>query len=109
MSKGLQKRVEIREKRLQTILTYHGDAKGLVEGSEKNELKIGRFNFSQCGNCQQGCAIMQVYSVLDAAVVSHSPIGCYAGISANYFTNTNVAQMRGKKEFNHHIIYTNIQ
>lgn len=109
MSKGLQKRVEIREKRLQTILTYHGDAKGLVEGSEKNELKIGRFNFSQCGNCQQGCAIMQVYSVLDAAVVSHSPIGCYAGISANYFTNTNVAQMRGKRDFHHHGICTNIQ
>lgn len=109
MAARLTKKVEIREKRLQTILTYNGDAKGLVEGSEKNELKIGRFKFSQCGNCQQGCALMQIYSIWDAAVVSHSPIGCYAGISENYFVNNNVSKMRGNRPFFHHGICTNIQ
>lgn len=109
MGTGLAKRVEIREKRLQTILTYNGDAKGLVEGSEKNSLKIGRFGFSQCGNCQEGCALMQVYSVHDAAVVVHSPLGCFGGIALRYLTFQKVAQNRGKKDFTHHAICTNIQ
>ena len=46
MAAGLAKTVEIREKRLQTILTYNGDAKGLVEGSANNTLKIGKLKFS---------------------------------------------------------------
>lgn len=109
MGTGLAKRVEIREKRLQTILTYRGDAKGLVEGSEKNSLKIGRFRFTQCGNCQEGCALMQVYSVLDAAVVVHSPIGCYGGLVIQYQNFQKVAQIRGNRTFSHHAICTNIQ
>ncbi|MBQ8679715.1 MAG: nitrogenase [Treponema sp.] len=107
--KGLQKRVEIREKRLQTILTYQGDAKQLVEGSEKNTLKIGKLKFSQCSNCQEGCALMQIYSILDAAVVSHSPIGCYAAISTRFLGNNVVSKMRGNRPFLHHGICTNIQ
>ena len=109
MGTGLAKRVEIREKRLQTILTYRGDAKGLVEGSEKNSLKIGRFRFTQCGNCQEGCALMQVYSVFDAAVVVHSPIGCFGGIVQQYQNVSKVAQIRGNRKFSHHAICTNIQ
>lgn len=109
MALGLAKSVEIREKRLQTILTYNGDMKGLVEGSEKNTLKIGKLKFSQCGNCQQGCALMQIYSIWDAAVVSHAPIGCYAGVSVRYLGNNVVSQMRGNRPFYHYGICTNIQ
>lgn len=109
MATGLQKRVEIREKRLQTILTFNGDAKTLVEGSEKNSLKIGRFKFKQCGNCQEGCALMQIYSIWDAAIVSHSPIGCYAGISARYFRDVVVSKTRCNRPFSHHGLCTNIQ
>lgn len=106
---ALARSVEIREKRLQTILTYNGDAKGLVEGSEKGQLKIGSFKFTQCGNCQEGCALMQVYSVLDAAVVVHSPIGCFGGIATQYQNFQKVAQIRGNRKFVHHAICTNIQ
>lgn len=109
MTTGLQKKVEIREKRLQTILTFNGDVKTLVDGSEKNALKIGRFKFTQCGNCQGGCALNQIYSIWDAAVVSHSPIGCYAGISIRYFRDTVVSKKRWNRKFNHHGICTNIQ
>ena len=109
MAKGLQRKVEIREKRLQTILTYNGDAKGLVKGSSENSLKIGHFNFTQCGNCQEGCALMQIYSIWDAAVVSHSPIGCYSGIAYRYLGNNVVSKMRGNRPFYHHGICTNIQ
>ena len=106
---ALARSVEIREKRLQTILTYNGDAKGLVEASEKGQLKIGSFKFTQCGNCQEGCALMQVYSVLDAAVVVHSPIGCFGGIATQNQNFQKVAQIRGNRKFVHHAICTNIQ
>ena len=109
MSATLPNQVEIRENRLHTILTYNGDAKGLVEGSANKEFKIGRFKFSQCGNCQEGCAFMQLYSITDAAVVSHSPIGCYANVSARWQGSVNVAKVRGKNSFEHHAICTNIQ
>ena len=109
MGAGLARKVDIRENRLNTILTYRGDIKGLVEGSEKNELKIGKFRFTQCGNCQEGCALMQVYSVLDAAVVAHAPIGCFGGIITQYQNFQKVAQIRGNRKFTHHAICTNIQ
>ena len=50
MEVELTKKVEIRENRLHTILTYNGDSEGLEKASEENKLKIGRFKFSQCGN-----------------------------------------------------------
>ena len=105
----LKEKVEIRENRLHTILTYNGDAKSLEEASKDNKLKIGRFKFSQCGNCQEGCAFMQVYSVHDAAIVSHSPIGCFANVSERWNGMVNVAKLRGKDSFTHHAICTNIQ
>ncbi len=109
MGLALTKKVEIRETRLHTILTYNGDAKSLDKASRENKLKIGRFKFSQCGNCQEGCAFMQVYAVHDAAVVSHSPIGCYANVSERYLGMANVSALRGKDSFSHHSICTNIQ
>ncbi|MBQ1644402.1 MAG: nitrogenase [Treponema sp.] len=109
MSVLLKDKVEIRENRLHTILTFNGDAKSLDEASRDNKLKIGRFKFSQCGNCQEGCAFMQVYSIHDAAVVSHSPIGCYANVSERWNGMANVAKIRGKDSFSHHAICTNIQ
>lgn len=109
MGVELTRKVEIRESRLHTILTYNGDSKGLEESSRDNKLKIGRFKFSQCGNCQEGCAFMQVYSVHDAAVVSHSPIGCYANVSERFLGMANVATLRGKTGFSHHSLCTNIQ
>ena len=52
MGLPLPKKVEIRETRLHTILTYNGDSKDLGKSSKDNKLKIGNFKFSQCGNCQ---------------------------------------------------------
>ncbi|MCR5126134.1 MAG: nitrogenase [Treponema sp.] len=109
MGLPLPKKVEIRETRLHTILTYNGDAKDLGKLSKENKLKIGNFKFSQCGNCQEGCAFMQVYSVHDAAVISHSPIGCYANVAERFLGMSNVAPIRGKTFFNHHSLCTNIQ
>jgi len=109
MEVELTKKVEIRENRLHTILTYNGDSEGLEKASEENKLKIGRFKFSQCGNCQEECAFMQVYSIHDAAVVSHSPIGCYGYVSERWLSMLPVAAVRGKSTFEHHAICTNIQ
>jgi len=105
----LNRTVEIRESRLQTVLTYNGDAKTLNEKAKEKSLKIGKFQFSQCGNCQEGCALGRVYQVRDTAVVSHSPIGCYGCISGRYLGGRQVAKVRGREEFVHQAICTNIQ
>lgn len=101
--------VAIRETRLQTVLTYNGDAKSLEKDASEGKLKIGKFKFSQCGNCQEGCALGRVYQVRDTAVVSHSPIGCYGNIHVRYLDGRQVAKVRGRDEFEHHAICSNIQ
>ena len=101
--------VDIRERRLHTILTYNGTAESLNRETENDELKIGKFKFMQCGNCQQGCASMLVYQVRDTAVVSHTPVGCYAGISMSWLGGRMVAKVRNRGEFEHEALCTNIQ
>ena len=109
MTQGLTKQVEIRENRLHTVLTYNGDAKSLLKDSDENKLKIGHFKFSQCGNCQEGCAMLQLYPIADAAVVCHSPIGCYASVSTRWQESVNISRIRANKDFTHHSICTNLQ
>ena len=104
-----EKTVEIRETRLKTILNFDGDAKSLQAASKDNSLRNGKIQFSQCGNCQEGCALGRVYSVRDTAVVSHSPIGCYGAIAGRYLNGRQVARARGREEFVHQAICTNIQ
>ena len=101
--------VEIREKRLKTVLTFQGKASELAEQGSQGKLKIGKFCYGQCGDCQEGCGKMLVYGIRDAAVISHAPIGCFATISGNYKECQGVADNRKKGKFNHHAICTNIQ
>lgn len=102
-------RVEIREKRLKTVLTFQGKASELAEKGHEGKLKIGKFCYGQCGDCQEGCAKGLVYGIRDAAVVSHAPIGCFATIAGNYQECQGIADNRNKGKFDHHAICTNIQ
>lgn len=106
---GLSRNVEIRDSRLHTVLTYHGDAVTINEKGKKEELKPGNFCFGQCGNCQEGCAVGMVCEILDTAMVVHSPIGCYASQSAMWIGGRNTAKGRNKGEFEFTNICTNIQ
>jgi len=68
--------VEVRERRLRSIITYNGTAKDLAEKSKTKALSIEERSFGQCSDCSLGCAQSQNYPVRGAAVVEHSPIGC---------------------------------
>ncbi len=100
--------VTIRENRLHTILAYHGDASELNEKGKKKELRIGGYGYEQCGNCQEGCAGGEVYAILDAALVKHAPIGCYATVSASCVSEKSTARARKKEDFHNKAICTNI-
>ncbi|MDR1204153.1 MAG: nitrogenase [Peptococcaceae bacterium] len=102
------KTVDIRENRLHTILHYNGDAQDLNERGKKGELQIGNSGYEQCGNCQEGCAVGQVYGILDAALIEHAPLGCYATISASCVSGKSTAKARGKGVFHNKAICTNI-
>jgi nitrogenase molybdenum-iron protein alpha chain len=102
--------VVIRETRLKTLLTYNGTAAGLVEHAKKDDLKIGKFQYSQCGECQEGCALSVVSSITDTAVVVHAPIGCASGIIGSYLQNQGVASARNKTfDAKPHVVCTNIK
>ncbi len=99
---------EIRERRLNAILSYNGTAKDLLEKSGKGEIKcLGRL-YGQCSDCQEGCATSMASYVRGGAVVAHSPIGCFAGDAIRDNAGKAVSAARGLGEFNNSTICTNI-
>ena len=67
--------VEVRERRLQAILSYHGNAEDLLNKSNKRELKNKNRIYSQCSSCAFSCSANSIVSVEDSVVIGQSPIG----------------------------------
>ena len=100
---------EIRERRLNTILSYEGSATDLLEKSNRKEIKcLGRL-YGQCSDCQEGCATSMASYVRGGAVVSHAPIGCFSGDAIRDNAGKAVSKARGLGDFNNTTICTNIQ
>ncbi len=89
---------QVRERRLKSILAFEGTAESLNEGSKTLKLKTGKTPFTQCSDCSQMCAETLSYSIRDAAVIVHSPIGCCSAASATDVALDVVARERGIKE-----------
>jgi len=87
--------VEVRERRLQSVLNYEGTATDLLRQSKTGRIKCpGRF-YSQCSDCAEGCAETITCHILDTVVISHAPIGCSVN-SINHFTlGKAVSEARG--------------
>lgn len=88
----------VRERRLKSVLAYEGSANDLNEKSKTLKLKSGKLPFTQCSDCSQMCAETLSYSICDAAVVVHSPIGCCSAASATDVALGVVAKERGIQE-----------
>ncbi|TCL60018.1 nitrogenase molybdenum-iron protein alpha chain [Kineothrix alysoides] len=101
--------VNIRDSRLGSITSYHGDAQTLIDQSKDRALHFRNRSYSQCSDCSQGCAETLVYHIRGAAVVTHAPIGCNAGVSGQNYTARAVSVARGQEIHNVHMISTNIQ
>lgn len=77
--------VEMRDKRLGAITSYHGDAQTLLELSENKKVPFATRSYSQCSACSEGCAATLTYYVRGAAIVAHAPIGCDAQIAGQNY------------------------
>ena len=101
--------LEIRERRLHSVITYHGTATDLNEKSKKVALKCGSRTYQQCSDCSQGCAETVTYLLKDAAVLIHSPIGCCSSPVHAEFQGETVTRARGIDPQRAKIICTNIR
>jgi len=100
--------VEVRERRLKSIISYHGTAKDLTEKSRTQSLGCGSRSYQQCSDCSQGCAETVTYMIKDAAVVVHSPIGCCSNTSPANIQAEVVTRARGLEPQKVRVICTNI-
>lgn len=84
-----------RESRLGSITGYSGDLHDLVHKSKCGTLQEKERCFSQSSSCDAGCALAQLASIRDVAVINHAPSGCTA-MSANTVVHyTQLAAKRG--------------
>ncbi|HWR43921.1 nitrogenase component 1 [Sporomusa sp.] len=84
-----------RENRLGSITGYSGDLHDLVQQSRCGTLKEKERCFSQSSSCDAGCALNQLASITDVAVINHAPSGCTAGSSTVIVHHTQLAAKRG--------------
>jgi nitrogenase molybdenum-iron protein alpha chain len=84
-----------RENRLGSITGYSGDLHDLVQQTRCGTLKEKERCFSQSSSCDAGCALSQLASINDVAVINHAPAGCTAGASTVMVHHTQLAAKRG--------------
>jgi len=108
MSDALTTEVEIRDRRLKSILSFSGKASELQEYSKELKKPDKDRSFTQCSDCAQMCAGTICYNVRGAAVVVHSPMGCFANTPQIHESIKNSAINRGVEPFKAQIICSNI-
>lgn len=100
--------VEIRDRRLKSIISFQGTASELQEHSVQLKKPDKDRCFSQCSDCAQMCAATVCYNVRGAAVVVHSPMGCFANTPRIHEQIKNSAAGRGAEPFKAQIVCSNI-
>jgi nitrogenase molybdenum-iron protein alpha chain len=101
--------VEIRERRLRSIISYQGTGKDLFEKEQEKGFTIEDRNFSQCSSCPEGPACTIVTRVRESAVIFHSPIGCNAASITYGLGVKGAAIAKKEKPFDVHTMCTNLQ
>lgn len=84
-----------RESRLGSITGYSGDLHDLVRQSKCGTLQDKERCFSQSSSCDAGCALAQLASIRDVAVINHAPSGCTAMSASTIVHYTQLAAKRG--------------
>jgi nitrogenase molybdenum-iron protein alpha chain len=100
--------VEVRERRLHSVITYNGTAKDLYEKSKARSYSPCDRSFSQCSSCMGGQGSGVVAHIRDVAMVCHAPIGCDAGMIGASLAAKGTAFARGQEAFDLHVLSTNI-
>lgn len=100
--------VEIRDRRLKSILSFQGKASELQEYSRQLKKPDKERCFTQCSDCSQMCAATICHNVRGAACVVHSPMGCFANGPGTDEGIRACAENRGVEPFDSMVICSNI-
>ena len=103
-----QTEVAVRENRLKSIIFYNGKASELSNPENADTFVCKERSYSQCSDCAQMCASTITYFVRDAAVVVHSPMGCFANTPLNDTQFYNSALERGQQPDRVRVLCSNI-
>lgn len=98
----------IRDNRLDTIITYGGDAKELVNLSEKKCLKAKDRAFSQTTFCQEWLAMLTLATIKDTVSIIHAPVGCSSSLTCINIFNRFGQILRGENPQTGKWISTNL-
>jgi nitrogenase molybdenum-iron protein alpha chain len=100
--------VEIRERRVHSVISYEGTAKDLNEKSKARSVAFVERSYNQCSNCAEGCTHTQLH-IRNTAVICHAPIGCDGGQVMRYHLAVRSSTAaRGREPFETHTLSTNI-
>ena len=87
--------VATRENRLGSITGYIGSLTDLATQSQDDTLRGCARCFSQSSSCLSNCALGQLGSIRDIAIIHHGPAGCSMTATSLYRTTKQVAAKRG--------------
>jgi nitrogenase molybdenum-iron protein alpha chain len=100
--------LDVRDHRLNTILSYHGTSKDLNEKGKANSLVCSGRYYGQCANCPESCAETRAILIRDAVAISHAPLGCASLSSGRNVNFRAVCRSRGFDVRNIRHISTNM-
>ncbi len=87
--------VAVRETRIGSITGYIGTLSDLASQSQCGTLKGCSRCFSQSSTCLSLCALSQLASIRDVAIIHHGPSGCSVTGSNSYYMSKVMARKRG--------------
>lgn len=98
----------IRDNRLETIITFGGDASELVDLTAKKCLKAKDRSFSQTTFCQEWLAMLTLATIEDTVIISHAPVGCASSLTCINIFNRFGQILRGNEPQTGKWISTNL-
>ena len=98
----------IRDNRLDTIITFGGDASELVDLTAKKCLKAKDRSFSQTTFCQEWLAMLTLATIKDTVIISHAPVGCSSSLRCINIFNRFGQILRGHEPLTGKWISTNL-
>jgi nitrogenase molybdenum-iron protein alpha chain len=101
--------VEVRERRLHSIILYEGSGKDLYDKEKNCTIGCGERSYSQCASCPEATASTIMVRSQGSAVIYHAPIGCSANIINYHIGIRGAAVARKQQAFDVQTLSTNIQ
>jgi nitrogenase molybdenum-iron protein alpha chain len=98
----------IRDNRLNTIITFGGDASELVDLTAKKCVKAKDRSFSQTTFCQEWLAMLTLATIKDTVTIIHAPVGCSSSLACISIFNRFQQILRGREAETGKWISTNL-